>query len=372
MKILYILSNFRRTGPINQFFNIVSNLPAQAEISIISLSPEPEDSDIEKFQKLNVRLITLNNGRLKGMLVNNRTVKRLITEIQPDVIHAQGLRAELILAALNPSIPTLTTLRNYPQIDFLMTYGRLRGQWMLKSELNALNKLTRAIACSPSVEANIRDLGITHTGVVENGVNTDMFFPLPEDKVSLRKSLALPENKTIFITVGTLSTRKNPLFLIERFIALKEKYPDVFFVLIGDGPLSDEVAAKVAVHPDRICAPGQVKEVNAYLNASDGFVSASKGEGLPNCALEAMRCRLPLLLSDIDPHKNVIEKDRRFSPGLLYQEGDEADFGHALAKFLQHKTQYSAQAFDLVNAHFTAQSMSRKYFDIYQKLVGEV
>ena len=50
---------------------------------------------------------------------------------------------------------------------------------------------------------------------------------------------------------------------------------------------------------------GQVVNVADYLVNSDFFVSASFSEGMPNAALEALRCGLPCFLSKIPSHEEL-------------------------------------------------------------------
>lgn len=68
-KILYIVSTLKSTGPTNQLYNIVRYGDNQNySYTILTLSPEPNDSKIDDFKKLGVRVDTLNLSRVKGVI----------------------------------------------------------------------------------------------------------------------------------------------------------------------------------------------------------------------------------------------------------------------------------------------------------------
>ncbi len=47
-------------------------------------------------------------------------------------------------------------------------------------------------------------------------------------------------------------------------------------------------------------------DVYRLLGSVDAFISVSKGEGLPLAVLEAMTAGLPVVLSDIAPHREIV------------------------------------------------------------------
>jgi glycosyltransferase involved in cell wall biosynthesis len=51
---------------------------------------------------------------------------------------------------------------------------------------------------------------------------------------------------------------------------------------------------------------GPTRDVRPYLWAADAFVFPSQREGMPNAVLEALATGLPLVLSDIAPHRELL------------------------------------------------------------------
>ena len=118
---------------------------------------------------------------------------------------------------------------------------------------------------------------------------------------------------------------------------------------------------QLARNKKNIVLPGLVHNVNDYLRAADQFVSASHAEGMPNAVLEALAASLPVILSDIPPHREILEYSS--DVGCLFTPSNPSALGRCLNQAkLDLSTQRAARR--LIEQHFRAQSMS----DAYQKL----
>ena len=129
----------------------------------------------------------------------------------------------------------------------------------------------------------------------------------------------------------------------------------------------EEMKKKYGANP-RIDFRGSVSNVNYFLNACDAYISTSKSEGLPNGVLEAMATGLPVILSDIEQHKEIFEVDDRI--GFLYHQNEEQDFIDKLEMMYQNKSQKNGEyAYDSAHNNFSAEKMSKKYQEMYIEIV---
>lgn len=140
----------------------------------------------------------------------------------------------------------------------------------------------------------------------------------------------------------------------------------ITLVILGKGP---EAAMLRAMEPDtgKLVMPGQVENVADYLKASDVFISASLGEGLPNTVLEALACGLPPLLSDIPPHREIMQG---IDWPWFFPAGSGKDtLSEMLGRMMSAGTLVSSEEMHRIALSFSAERMSLAYQEIYYKLL---
>jgi len=138
-------------------------------------------------------------------------------------------------------------------------------------------------------------------------------------------------------------------------------------ILLGDGPLMEEckeyVRDRKSVH-----LVGAVTNVSDYLQAADIFVSTSLAEGLPNAANEAMACGLPVVLSDIEPHRELYGANPNI--GQLFPVNERDKVSDILHAFSSIDLRSMSEAATLVaRTSFSAEVMAASYKDLYIRLL---
>jgi glycosyltransferase involved in cell wall biosynthesis len=361
-----------RSGPTNQLFNLIKYLDRTIfDPYLITLSPEPNNSRRTDFEESGIHLFSLNLSRLDGIFFMRKKINPLINEINPDIIHTQGIRADIISSKLPfENMRKVSTIRNFPQHDYIMRYGFLFGSFMCVLHMRCLKKISICVGVSESVAKNLRQrYHIPAVMAIQNGVDTDCYFPRNDiEKKALREKLGLPPKGRIWISIGRLSVRKNPVFLIRVWKKKFGRQPDNILILVGDGELWDKCKDECGDY-ENIRLVGRIQNVSEYLQVSDYFFSTATSEGLPNTVLEAMACGLPVLLSDIEPHKEIHNLDNNI--GLCYTLGDEADFIKNINLLLQRDINcMSAVTLNLITEKLSATIMSDKYQRLYQNLLA--
>ena len=138
---------------------------------------------------------------------------------------------------------------------------------------------------------------------------------------------------------------------------------------VGDGTnfeaLKDEFSKNT-----NILFRGKVSNVNEYLHASDVYLATSKSEGLPNGVLEAMACGLPVLLSDIPQHMEVLEADPQC--GHSYKLGNAKQLLALMDQMMDENLfEMGERSYTAVMENFTAEGMSKRYQNLYLKLMNK-
>jgi glycosyltransferase involved in cell wall biosynthesis len=370
LRIVYLVSTLRRAGPTMQLLSLLRHLDrVRFDPVVVTLSPEESDSMLPSYRALGIPVRTLAMSRLAAFVHRRwrKDIERLAGAAFDGrtVVHSQGVRADVIAARHLAGLPRVATARNFPYDDYPLKFGRLAGGWMARSHLAAFRRHPHVVACSATLASLLGGEGIT-ASVIPNGVDTEEFRPgTSAERADSRARLQLPGEARIGLVVGALSARKDPLTVIRSLRAVDE--PGLALVLLGDGPLAAECRS-VAADDARIRFQGQVADVTPFLRGADFLVSASKSEGLPNAVLEAMACGLRLVLSDIGPHRELLElaPDR----GETFPAGDERALAAAVQRTLRALPPGGPVADARIATLLGAARMSAGYQELYLRLAG--
>lgn len=370
--ILYIVSTLKRAGPLFVLLNIVKYLDkTKYKPIIVTLSPEIRNNSLkDKFEEIGINIKSLNLSRLKSFFYSKSKINIIFSDYRPAIIHTHGIRADYLVTKYFKNYNHVSTLHNYPFYDYPMKYGKLKGFLMAKYHLNIFKKINYPIACSKFISNIMFENHNLRINYIHNGVETKIYFKKSlNEKKKLREKLNLPMNKKIFISVGHLSPGKDTFTVINGFINSNVSQNSVL-IFIGDG-VDRQKCMIYSEKYSNIKILGRVPNVEEYLNASDYFISASLAEGLPNSVLEAMACGLPVILSNIPSHleivENISQKDLTFSQGNVIQLSKNIN--------LIYKEDYDSLSNESVNTVkkiFSASIMSNKYQELYRKIINNL
>jgi glycosyltransferase involved in cell wall biosynthesis len=365
IKLLYVVSTLASSGPTNQLYNLISNLDQDVfRASILTLSPEPTNSRYRDFKKLGIQIDSLCLSRFDMMLKGKKLLKKRIKSLNPDIIHTYGIRPDVYINKYIDKYHHCNTIRNYPYEDYIVKFGKIRGTLMAYMHIDLHQKIKYPVSCSFSIANKLKAKHGINTHVIQNGINSEHFSPISiQEKNKLREQLSLPE-KVLFVFVGTLIDRKNPTLLIKAFreANISDK---ASLLILGDGPLYESCNQ---LKDECIIMRGNVKNVSEYLKASDIFVSPATSEGLPNAVLEAMGTALPVILSDIEPHKEIFKKNTDI--GFLFKVDSMSELSKCLKKAVSCDSKMMGEkSRSSLEENFSAKKMSRLYQDFYRNIL---
>lgn len=339
---------------------------------VITLSRESSDSLLPDFESFGIKVTSLGLSRFEGLLFAQHKLNQLVVEISPDLIHSQGARADVFSSKLSCHyIPRICTVRNFPQIDYQMTYGKIMGMYLTFTQIRAFRRLNLCCCVSDAVSDNLRDkFGITNSRTVYNGVD-DAYFTKVEssEKNIIRTKLGIPLTSTVWLSSMGKDLRKNSDYIVKEFIPYLKKNKKNMLVFIGDGMLRDTCEKLAKDYQDQIRFCGRTSDVRSYLHASDYFVSASKAEGMPNAVLEAMACGMPVILSDIPPHIEI-KKISSGSTFLFSPEETNSLLNTLMSIDIDNYYRESAVSLQAVKDRLSSVTMSQTYQIIYKDLLG--
>jgi glycosyltransferase involved in cell wall biosynthesis len=143
--------------------------------------------------------------------------------------------------------------------------------------------------------------------LIYNGIDLDAFRE-PVDEMQLRSELGLEPSCKLVGMIGRLDKQKNPLDFIRAAAIASKDYPEIQFLLIGDGPLQSEcerLAGELGLS-DKVFFLGFRDDVNRILPILTITAMSSLWEGLPITFLESMSAGKPIVANDVDGASDVV------------------------------------------------------------------
>lgn len=240
-------------------------------------------------------------------------VKQLLSEGY-DAIHLHTSYWKRLLIeelAVECQIPKIIVHSHNTFVDVADSEQRahaLQVHMALREEIN-LSHATDFCACSNAAADWLFGAQIPRERIriMKNAIDTDTFLYQEGVRKEIRNRLGL-DGSFVLGHIGRFSYQKNHTFLINTFAKVCKKYTNAKLMLIGEGPLEQEIKRRVAAHglSNRVLFLGQRNDVPALLQAMDIFCLPSEFEGLGIALVEAQTAGLPCLISPHIPEEGVI------------------------------------------------------------------
>lgn len=367
IRVCFAVSSLCNEGPVNVMYNIIQYMDfSKFEVSILTLIPEETNTRIEDFKKLPVTIHQLAPSKKPGPFAMFRAFREEVMRIDPDMVHSHCPRSFYFSAFLPKKYKRVYTIHIYPGLQQEILYGKVKGK--IVNQLNHVftRFMDLPIGCAESVGALYKENKDLDILSIPNGSSLPVWKQNPQQKQVLRKTLGLKEDRLYFIYIGRFSSEKNPQLLVETFHQLSD--PNIGLIMLGTGPLWEKLSR---CKDERILFTGFKTNVYDYLIASDYYISASEIEGLANTLLESMTVGLPMLLSGIPSHREVMAKMEK-PVGIIFdnKERDSADLIQKI-KTITRSIDRETAAIEIKRVFekfYTARKMSASYQSAYTNL----
>lgn len=314
-------------------------------------------------------------GRVKGRieLGTLARLRRLIGDLQPDVVQANGFHAlkyaSLLRRASRRRPPII--YRNISVASQWTTrfYQRVWGCWVC-----------RPVAYVLSVsEASAKDFAAYYrvpaerVRVVRRGIE----IPDPLNAAAMRERLrqlavAGPEAR-LLCHVGGFTREKNHLGLLDAFAQIRARCADVHLLLFGDGPLRGAIQARATAAGlgESVHFLGYRDEARDLMAGADVMLLSSDIEGIPGVVLEAAARRVPAVCTDVGAVGEFVEDGQT---GMLVPPGDMAALANGAIRLLEDRAlqrQLGENAYRRVREEYDMPRTVDQFEAAYRQAVGE-
>lgn len=226
------------------------------------------------------------------------------------------------------------------------------SRMVLSSNVKVYRK-SYCIAKTPTMQEELRKVGVDNVGVLPVGLDLDLLAPKQEaDREAARLELGIPEDAQVVGFVGRLEHYKRPLTALEVFAELRKRLPDVRFLVVGSGALEPEFEAKCEALGlnDRLCRIPKLlqKDMWKFYSACDILANFNLSEIYGMSLLESFYYGVPVVANRGPGPDFVIEHG---VDGYLIDGLDE-QFVEILEQYLTGKLPLAVPK-DKVESNFT-------------------
>lgn len=195
--------------------------------------------------------------------------------------------------------------------------------------------------------------------ILNNAIDIRKFMEKTEEARNLREKMGL-SGLTLIGNVGRFTEQKNQLFSVRLFAGYVKKHPDSRLLLVGSGPMLEEVKAyaRELGITDKVIFTGSDPEPAKYYQIMDLFLFPSTYEGLGIAAVEAQAALTPVLSSDVVPRAVTVTDSIRF----LSLDAPEEEWIRNMEELISQKPQL------LKHADQVKDSLLRNRYDIAAEL----
>lgn len=237
-------------------------------------------------------------------------------------------------------------------------------------------RVSACIAISDETREEAIDFGIPPERIhlIPNGVNRSQFTPpSPKERSAARSALGLDHDRVVLF-VGRLSAEKNPLGLLDAWMAVdKDVRAGALLALVGGGPQWEQVQARARAPTlvSSVHLAGQRNDVATWYRAADIYVISSNNEGLSNSMIEALASGLPVISTRVSGSSVLAEHP---NAGLVVEVGNVKNLAGAMEALLSDESmrvrlaRNARQRFEL---RFSLEMLSKKMILLYEGLLVE-
>lgn len=283
----------------------------------------------------------------RGELLTRRRVKEWIDfvskqGIRHDVYHAQdSITASALLSTRQAACKVVRTVHHVEHFG---------DPYLRECQKASIENSERLCVVSRLTQWDVgQRFGRTST-VVGSGLTHRLTEATVEAVARLRQGLLGERQGPLLMSTGGVEERKNPLNLLMAFTALKQRFPEAVWAIVGGGAWGDDAEGKArfgaalaatSVRQD-VCQLGAVpeRELAALLAAADLVWCVSLQSGFGLSALEAAAVGVPVVVSSGSPFDEYLSEEAAWR----VEPYDPQGIAYTTAQALMHPLQKQLQA----------------------------
>ncbi len=378
VKVLHIITRLITGGaPENTLLTVEGLDKGRYEVVLaVGAQSELDDGLIKEFKDKNINLVIFPHLLRQVSPLNDLLflVKlcSFLKKSRFDIVHTHTSKAGILgrWAAKLAGVPVIIHSTHgqyfYGYFNFFLT--RL---------FIALERLTAFISDKIITLTNIEieqhlkyQIGkISKFVAIISGIKLEKFRSLNIDFENKRKELGLTLQTPVVGVIGALVPIKGHHYLIKAAYEVRKTIPDVKFVIVGEGFLSEKLKKQVQnlKLEDKVIFLGRRDDVSEILSVLDLYVQPSLNEGMGRIIVAAMGMGLPVVATRVGGVPEIVADGET---GILVPSKDSLSLAEAIIYLLTNKEKAKKMAKaggERIGFEFSAEFMVKRISKVYQE-----
>lgn len=376
--IAHVVHYFAMGGIENGLINLINSMPAERyRHAVICLTGYSDFSQGIVHNDVEIVALHKRAGNDLGLYLR---LYRTFLRLQPDIVHTRNLATiEAQVPAFFAGVPVRIHAEHGRDVSDL--HGRNRKYILLRKAVRPV--IDHFVAVSQDLQAWLSDtisVAPQRISQIYDGVDRYRFSPPSAERANEAIDGCpggfFTANAFVIGSVGRMASVKDYPTLIEAFLLLLDRVTyareRLRLLIVGDGEARERCMARLRQAGADTLAwlPGARSDTPALLRKMDVFVLPSLVEGISNAIQEAMASALPVVATAVGGNGELV---RHGVSGTLVPVGKperlaDALYGYYCQPEMRHAHGQAGR--QLIDRHYSMQSMTQQYVDVYDKLLG--
>lgn len=295
-RIFILLPSKSSSGPIKGAYAMANGLLDRYQVSIIYFR---KGKGVNSYLDPRVNEIFLKKNKylFLSKLIEYR---KLLKDFKVNISLSMCFSADLINFFCKDITYIFSSVRGNLPANYYLDYGFL-GLLLAYLHLNLMRNFDKVLSMSKVMQKQIKKI---------SNVDSEILFNFIDEK-SLevyRSKKKLNSNEFNIVFLGTLSSRKQPILLLDIFNEIAKE--NCFLNLIGDGPLYKKIKSKISKYDlnKKVIMHGFLKSPYSILAKSDLLIIPSRSEGTSRAILEGLFLGVKCIVLDVDANTELSSK----------------------------------------------------------------
>lgn len=362
-RVLHLVSSNGLYGAERVILNLAQDEDTLSYVGALHNCHNPHLEIIDEAKKMGLKTAVF-NSRGRSDLKTIFKIKEFLRDNQIDILHTHNYKSDIVGfgAVLFSKSKWVATNHVWHGLDRKLRFYE-------KIDAFVLRFAAQVVAVSSEIKEDLvaQNIPEEKVQVIDNGIDINR-FNRPQSVEKLKADLGIHQDDIVVTIVGRLSPEKGHTTFLKAAKDVLAKKKSVKFLIVGDGPISEELramAAKLNLN-GHVTFTGVRKDMDAIYALSDLMVNASSTEGLPLTILEAMAAKVAVIVTPVGAVPKVIQRGIN---GVIFPAGDELGLVKEICSLIDdpsRRKSLTERAYQDVCDRFSSATMVRQYKQIYE------